>query len=204
LLPTTPFLWTSSPAIADNLNYTGWENYEKGRLYSAEFYYRLALIFDSKMPEYQYNLGLVYEDQKKFDQARAAYEIAVQKHFGKAYNNLARLDILDKKYTQAVSLLQKSLSLVEDDDKETKYTILKNLGWVQMELGHYQEAQTNLQEAINLFNNKSPAFCLKAQILQRQGNQQASVSDWKNCMKYANPQNPDERLFKDIAPPNLK
>lgn len=202
LLVSTPFLWTLPPAIADNLNDTGWKNYEKGRLYSAEFYYRLALIFDSKMPEYQYNLGLVYEDQKKIAQARAVYEIAAQKDFDKAYNNLARLDILDKKYTQAVSLLQKSLSLVEDN--ETKYTILKNLGWAQMELGHYQEALTNLQEAINLFHNKAPAFCFKAQVLQRQGNQQASVSDWKNCMKYGDPQNSDERVFIRLALANIK
>lgn len=52
--------------------------------------------------------------------------------------------------------------------------------------------------------SKDAAFCLKAQVLQRQGNQQASVSDWKNCMKYGDPQNPDERVFISLAPLNLK
>ncbi|MBD1902069.1 serine/threonine-protein kinase [Trichocoleus sp. DQ-A3] len=195
-------LWKSSPDIAFTLNSQGAANYKTGRLKTAEFYYRLALIFNQKMAEPQYNLGVLYEDQQKPKQARAAYEIAVQEDFDRAYNNLARLYILDKQHTKAVPLLQKGLLLAYDD--KAKYAILKNLGWAQLELGRYQEAQTYLQKAIDVFSDKAAAYCLKAQVLERQGNQQASLPAWGNCLKYGKENNLDEKRWMSLAPPALR
>ncbi|MFH7025363.1 MAG: protein kinase [Heteroscytonema crispum UTEX LB 1556] len=198
-------LWQSSPNIAYNLTDQGFANSQHKNLDIAELHYRFALLFQPKMAEANYNLGMLYEDQNKLSEARAAYKIAVQQGFDKAYNNLARLEILDKQYTTAVSLLQKGLPLADDD--KVKYAMLKNLGWANLELGHYQEAQNYLQQAINIKSDRAAAYCLQGKIFERQQNKQSALSAWKNCIKYSKSDNSattEEQQWKNEAEKNIE
>lgn len=192
-------LWKSAPDIADHLSELGFDSSQEKKLINAEIYYRLALIFDPKMPEPSYNLGLLYEDQQKFNQAEAAYKIAVEQDWGEAYNNLARLYILQKQSLKAVVLLEKGLPLVFED--KTKYAMLKNLGWAKMELGRYQEAQTYINQAIsitNISNTRPSAYCLNAQLLELQQLKQQALPDWQKCFDLE-PKTPEEHKWKTQA-----
>lgn len=184
-------LWNFSPSIASQLNRQGFADYKNKRLNAAEFYYKLALVFQPKNPKANYNLGVLYEDRQNMPKARAAYEISVQQGFDKAYNNLARLYILDNKSALAMPLLNSGLPLAQENT--TKYAILKNLGWAQMELGRYQEAEINLKRAIDISGTRSSAYCLQALLLERQGN--ASAIAWDKCVKYNKDNEPDVKQW---------
>ncbi|MEI2577533.1 serine/threonine-protein kinase [Scytonema sp. PRP1] len=194
-------LWKSSPHIAFNLNDWGFANYQQKSFEVAKIYYQLAGFFDPKMPEPDYNLGLLYEDKNKFDQARAAYKIAVQKGYDRAYNNLARLQILDKEYTTAVGLLREGLPFAYDD--KAKYAMLKNLGWAYLELGNYPEAKNSLEKAIHIKSDRAAAYCLQAKVLEKQQNKQGAFLAWRNCLKYGNSGTPEEKQWINEAARNI-
>ncbi|KAB8317447.1 protein kinase [Tolypothrix campylonemoides VB511288] len=195
-------LWKFSPDIAFNLNNWGVAKYRQKSFEVAKIYYQLALFFDPKIPEADYNLGLLYEEENKFDQARAAYKISVQKGYDRAYNNLARLQILNKEYITAVGLLQEGLPFAYD--KKAKYTMLKNLGWAYLELGNYQEAKNYLEKAIHIKSDRASAYCLQAKVLEKQQNKQGAFFAWRNCLKYGNTAGtPEEKQWVNEAAKNI-
>lgn len=194
-------LWKFAPEIASYLNDWGLTEYKQRNFEAAKISYQMARFLNPKMPEPDYNLGLLYEDKKKFEQARAAYTIAVQKGYDRAYNNLARLHILDKEYTTAVTQLQEGLPFAHDD--QAKYGMLKNLGWAYLELGNYQEAQNYLEKAIHINSDRAAAFCLKAKVLEKQQNKQGAFLAWKNCLKYPKSGTPEEKQWVNEAAKNI-
>ncbi|MEG4005449.1 protein kinase [Microcoleus sp. Pol11C1] len=185
--------WRLSPQIVFYLNKEGLSNYVSKRLDTAELYYKTALFFQPDDGRVNYNLGVFYEDKQDYDKARAAYQIALNAGVNKALNNLARLEILDRQYAKALPLLEKALPLATDI--KTTYTIHKNLGWAQLELGRYEEANNNLTKAINISSERSVAYCLEAVLLERQGNQQASISNWKKCSDKLPSEFPEEQRW---------
>ena len=187
--------------IGLELNDQGLANYQQGHLQTAECYYKFALLFTPEMEGLQYNLGSLYEEQQAWDKARHAYQLELKHNFDKAYNNLARLEILDGNYTAALTLIEKGLSLTEDE--QVKYNLFKNLGWAQLELENYQQAHLNLQKAISLDNNRASAHCLQAQVWEHLEKSSVALTDWQNCLQYANPDNFDEQRWLKIAPVNL-
>lgn len=194
-------LWKYSPDIAFNFNHWGFSKYHQNSFEVAKIYYKLALFFNPNMPEPQYNLGLLYEDQHNFAQARTAYQFAALKGFNKAYNNLARLQILDKEYTKAVGLLQKGLPFAYDD--KLKYAMLKNLGWAYLELENYQKAKNSLEKAIHIKSDRAAAYCLQAKVLEKQENKQGALSAWRNCLQYGNSETPEEKQWVHEATKNI-
>jgi tetratricopeptide (TPR) repeat protein len=186
-------LWKSAPDIAFELNEWG---FDSKNLVNAELYYRLALIFDPKMPEPSYNLGLLYEDQNKFNQAEAAYKRAIKQGWVDAYNNLARLYILQKQSLKAVSLLEKELPSASEN--KTKYAMLKNLGWANMELGRYEEAQTYLKKAMTVPSMRPSAYCLNIQLLELQQLKQQALPDLHKCLNLE-PKTPEEYEWRNQA-----
>ncbi|MCU0543917.1 MAG: protein kinase [Oscillatoriaceae cyanobacterium Prado104] len=185
--------WTLSPIVASELNKVGLSNYKSQNLDAAYLYYKAALILQPNDREINYNLGVVYEDKQEYTKARAAYQIAVDAGFDRALNNLAQLEILDKQYAKALPLLEQALPLATDI--KTKYAIHKNLGWAQLELGQYEEANNNLKKAINISSDRSAAYCLEAVLLERQGNKQESRSNWKKCSDNLQSKFPEEQKW---------
>jgi len=192
----------SLPNIAILYNNRGLEHYLAGRYASALFDYNRAIKLNPDYIEAHYNLGIYYEDLQDFARARTEYQIAVQGGLDAASNNLARLYILDGKYSMAIPLLLTALDKVQDN--EVRYDLLKNLGWVRLEQKRYAEAETNLQTAINLSDAKAPAHCLLALALEGQKRSDEALREWEVCLKYADKRRPDEDTWIEMARKSLE
>ena len=177
------------PRIAVEYNNVGYEDYQAGRLDSAEAKYKRALALHPDYPEAHYNLGLLYEDLQNYDSARTEYNLAVRGNFPLAHNNLARLHILAGKYVDAVNILSKGITLLENNEEITagkeavQYTLYKNLGWSRFKQGRYKEAKDILEAAIAQpgTQSKASAHCLLAQTLEKLKEQKKVLEQWKRC-----------------------
>jgi tetratricopeptide (TPR) repeat protein len=181
----------------ESYNDRGLENYMASQLSEAVSNLASALKLDPNCAEAHYNLGSLYEDLGDFDRARSEYRMAMLGGLAAAYNNLARLHILEKDYRKAVDLLLKGLKLAEHDAE--KYALWKNLGWARLEQGRYAEAKACLMSAIDLQREQAAAHCLLAQTLEGQGKNGDALVEWEHCLQYATSYRPDEDPWIDLA-----
>ena len=183
--------------------------------------YRQGLRFNPKSQEIHYNLGLLYEDWNKWDEAAQAYEFAMLEGRIQAYNNLARLYIRQGKANEAIRFLE---STQESDNyqsfiPEDLYNFHKNLGWARWQQGRYQEAEEALSDALiiadrikevkkeirtpNLVEERVPnlasADCILAQVLHDQGKQAGARQHWQSCLDLGNSQVPEEDEWMGVA-----
>lgn len=161
-----------------------------GELQRAQTRYKIAISLDPDNILAHYNLGSLSEELFDFDRARAEYRMAILQGFAPAYNNLARLHILEEEYSEAVALLLKGLQVVEYD--EVRYDMLKNLAWARIGQGRYAEAMPYLTEALEITEEKAPAHCLLAQVLDAQEKKAEADARWESCLRRASEYNPDE------------
>lgn len=190
----------SLPVFATWYTNWGWDNYREGDWGSAEEDYQRALKLNPDDILAHFRLGLLYENLQNFDLARTQYQLAMQGGEPIAINNLARLHILNKNYSAAVSLIREAEALAakrqQPLDNETKYAMLKNLGWARFKQGNYPDARRQLEEAINLQKsanikeNLAAPYCLRAQVKEAQGEE--AWDDWNQCNAKANPNFPEE------------
>jgi tetratricopeptide (TPR) repeat protein len=176
-------LWFNLPSIARIYNDRGYRHFEAGRLTSALHDLKRAVSLSPDYVSAHYNLGLVYEDLLDVKSAQAEYQVAVQGGLDTAYNNLARLYILQGDFSEAVSLLLSGLE--EAQDTSVRYSMLKNLGWARLEQKRYDEAAATLREATNLAPEAAAGHCLLAQALEDQGDTEGAASEWETCLKLA-------------------
>jgi tetratricopeptide (TPR) repeat protein len=200
--------WLALPSIADMYNHNGLKNYDEKNLGAAEQDYLRAISLNADNVEAHYNLGNLYEEWQDLEKAKKEYHLALSGDLPEAYNNLARLYMQEKKYPEAASLLNKGFVLAQkkNSNPEIKYSLFKNLGWVRLEQGRNKEAQRNLQAAIGITNNpkaikyiKNPsaAYCLLAQVLEKQ--KQTALEQWQQCAQLGSTLNPDEDNWLHIA-----
>jgi tetratricopeptide (TPR) repeat protein len=200
--------WFALPSISDMYNHNGLKNYDEKNLGTAEQDYLRAISLNADNVDAHYNLGNLYEEWQDLEKAKKEYQLALSGDLPEAYNNLARLYIREKKYPEAASLLKKGLVLAQKENStpEIKYNLFKNLGWVRLEQGRNEEAQHNLQaatgitknrEAVKYIRNPSAAYCLLAQVLERQ--KQTALEQWQQCAQLGSKLNPDEDNWLHIA-----
>ena len=178
------------PSIAVLYNNRGLESYRAGQITSALSDYNRAIALHPDYAEAHYNLARLDEDLQDLDAARSEYRIAVQGRLDAAYNNLARLYILQDSPNNAVVLLLNGLDQVQDP--QIRYSMLKNLGWARVEQARFNEAETYLRSAIALAPDAAPAHCLLAQVVESQGKTDEATQEWTNCLKFASIRDPDE------------
>jgi tetratricopeptide (TPR) repeat protein len=200
--------WFALPSISDMYNHNGLKNYDEKNLGTAEQDYLRAISLNADNVDAHYNLGNLYEEWQDLEKAKKEYQLALSGDLPEAYNNLARLYIREKKYPEAASLLKKGLVLAQKENStpEIKYNLFKNLGWVRLEQGRNEEAQHNLQaatgitknrEAVKYIRNPSAAYCLLAQVLEKQ--KQTALEQWQQCAQLGSILNPDEDNWLHIA-----
>jgi tetratricopeptide (TPR) repeat protein len=200
LLVTVSGLRLSLPYFSDRYTTWGLENYGQGNWSSAKEDYERALKLNPDNAQAHFRLGVLYEDLQNTDAARTQYQLAMQGDVISAINNLARLHILNGKYSAAVVLLLKALDSEQQKslDPPTKHAVLKNLGWARLKQTDYPGAEAYLLEAIDLQKtakldqNIAAPHCLLAQVMEAQKQKQAALDEWERCNKNANSFNPDE------------
>ncbi|MBW4492274.1 MAG: protein kinase [Oscillatoria princeps RMCB-10] len=196
------WLWVSSPQIAFALNESGQKNYLEKRYESAEFKFRLALLFKRDISMTHYNLGATCEKLGNYDCARSEHQKAIEGNdTGTPYamNNLGRLYITQYSDNEAaIKLLERGLPLTKDES--LKSDLHKNIGWVYVRETGYASAKLHLEKAIELNPESAPAHCLLAQVLEAEGNTQGAGAEWKKCQN-ADPkdQRPEVYAWRDLA-----
>jgi len=193
--------WLSLPTVAVRFNNTGRIHHNQGKLTSAQYAYQRAVSLSPDYVEAHYNLGLLYEDILDFEAAQREYQIAVQGGLDAAYNNLARLYILENQTSKAVSLLQDGLELVQDD--EVHYDMLKNLGWARLLQKRYPDAKAALNQAVVVVPGRAAAHCLLAQVLDAQESAEAR-DEWLKCVAEASSHIPEEDEWIGLAQERLQ
>ena len=213
LLVLLCIFWFSLPLVSNLYNRRGLKNYDKRNLGEAEQDYLKAISLNADNIEAHYNLGNLYEDWQELEKAKKEYQLAVAGNLPDAYNNLGRLYIQDKKYPQAAALLAKGLLLAKEQnsDSEVRYSLFKNLGWVRLEQGRYEEARQTLQAAIGIaknpegakyMSNLGAAHCLLAQVLDKQ-KQSTALEQWQKCCQLGSRLNPDEDTWLHLSQEKL-
>ena len=180
----------SLPIFAIRNNNSGYHDYKRNKLSSAEAKYKRAIALDPGLSEAHYNLGLLYEDLQNYDLARTEYTLATKGGIIRAYNNLARLEVLTGRYREAYSLLQNSQvqEYLRDANAapEDQYTLLKNTAWALQGLGFHQRAIEHLEQAIQindqLDTKQASAYCLMGTSLKKLGKSEAASDAWNNCV----------------------
>lgn len=189
-------------------NWYGAKNHLAGNLPQAQAAYNWALKInplDLWSAEAHYNLGGVYEDQQNYQQAHAEYQRAIELGLVAAYNNQARLYILNGNYSAAVALLQVSIPLTKNKEPQDRANFFKNLGWARLEQGRLEEAEIELEQAIALQGDSAASYCLLAQVLERRGKNKQAVSQWENCLAYTHlPRTPEEDKWIRLGQQKLK
>jgi tetratricopeptide (TPR) repeat protein len=170
--------------------------------------YQQAISLRPDYTEAHYALGLLYERLQQADKAIKEYQQVIQSDFKtlnlltqlKTRNNLGRLYILNKKYSDAWIALEEGLSLIKEltpidqDILYEKYNLLKNLGWLRLQEKHYIDADAFLQQAIELNSERASGYCLQAQVLEGTRREKEAVSFWENCIRYTVSSNPDDAM----------
>ncbi|MBW4518971.1 MAG: tetratricopeptide repeat protein [Scytolyngbya sp. HA4215-MV1] len=195
--------WFCLPKISEWYNHQGLADADAGKVGSAVQNYERAIALNPDNVAAHFNLGSLYEDLQEFDKAQKQYLIAVKGDLPEAYNNLGRLYLRNKRYPEAVVLLQQGLQRPGDLLPEMKYSLFKNLGWVRLQQGRTAEAQAALQVAVSLARDPETqkyiefpgsAHCLLAKVLEKE-KLPGAIAQWQKCAELASNENPDEDVW---------
>lgn len=181
------------PALSEYYTNRGIIYYEQGELFEANLRFKKAFKIDEGNAKAAYQIGLIQESLD-LEEAIKYYKIALNSGYVPAYNNLGRILLKSGDLELATVFLLQGLRELEDTDyEELEYYLLKNLGWVRLLQGRYQEAKTILESAkeVGLPYRKGVASqCLLAQVKEKlRLNPQ---NEWEICLAYASSNNPDE------------
>ena len=142
IAPTAP-----TDMKADDLVESGRQAFMSGNLPVALDLLKRASEIDPKNKYVWNNLGLVFLNQRRYDEATAAFQtqIGLNPYDEFAYNYLGRVYWLQRNYDEAVTAFRKQLE-VNPLDKFSH----ANLGSVYSEWHKYQEAVPELEKAVAL------------------------------------------------------
>ncbi|MGK7942889.1 MAG: tetratricopeptide repeat protein [Microcystaceae cyanobacterium] len=198
-------LFSSLPEIGTYYRSKGLESYNAGYLATAQANYHRALSLNPGDVSSNFYLGVLYEDMQNYKKAKEQYQIATARGYLPAYNNLARLYIVEKKYTDASVLLERQkLRGMAAEDKELNYAYYKNLGWIQLKQERLPVAKVNLQQAIGFNHDQASAHCLLAQVLEKEKQSpETTIVHWEKCLAFANAVIPEETDWMALAQERL-
>ncbi|WP_341525331.1 tetratricopeptide repeat protein [Nostoc sp. UHCC 0302] len=207
------------PGISNYLNQEGWKNYITSQWDNAISDYERAISLDPDNAEAHRNLGLIYENLQDLEKAQTEYRLAIQGNLSVAYNSLARLYLLKKKPTEAVSLLQQSRNNLPKEDKLVNYNWYKNFAWSRFQQERYDDATVYLEQAIAIqetlpsnYDKDGAANCLLAQIFEKNNTQkkrntqwlEKANTQWNVCSRIGNNRLPEVDEWKAKADQILK
>ncbi|NES22638.1 MAG: tetratricopeptide repeat protein [Symploca sp. SIO3E6] len=205
-------IWLALPAFSNYFAASGFEDLQVGKLGSAEQDFKQAISLNNDNAQAHLYLGFIYEEYQEVNKAQKQYLIATGGYLPEAYNNLARLYIKSKKYSEAANLANRGLKYAKEKDVEERFNLLKNQGWARLQQKRYSEAAKLLQGAISIAEapktreeivNPGSAHCLLAQTLEQQ-KQATALQQWGLCCQLGNRNNIDEDIWLHLAEEKLE
>lgn len=212
-------LRTSLPQIASLYSDSGFQKYKQGDWGSAEELYQRALQLNPDNDQASFRLGVLYEELQDLEKARFNYRLSVRAGIPDAVNNFSRLSLLDQKPAPAIPLLLKALEKEAELSPESRYALLKNLGWARLQQRDYGEAEDRLTDAIKLQQTAklskgstdskealpiASPYCLLAQVKAAQRDKSAALEAWETCNAEENPYIQEETEWAVTAREQLK
>lgn len=128
--------------------------------------YERAIALDPRLAQAHFNLGELYEGFYQYENAAGEYQKAIvaDHTFVLAYNNLARVLLLEDKAMTALRITDDALALERDpNDKETEAAMRKNRAWAEYQLGFYDEGIADARLSIQS-GPSSAAYCVLGKI----------------------------------------
>ena len=132
-----------------------------------------------------YDFAMLAEKLQRYDvmEQQLRKLIAMQPDFAQAYNALGyTLADRNERLDEAVSLIEKALSLSPDD-----HYILDSMGWVQYRLGKLDKAAEYLRRAYTVQTDPEIAAHL-GEVLWQQGHHDEAIKTWDDALR-AHPDN---------------
>jgi Flp pilus assembly protein TadD len=125
-------------------------------------------------------LGLIYLDQKKFEDSGAALQkaTALDGKSAPAFLALGAVFNQEKKYEEAEKALNRGLEL-SPDAIEGHYELAKTY-WA---LGKWQDAEPHAQKTVSMNPNMAPAHVLLGNIALRKNDPEAALREFKEYLR---------------------
>lgn len=145
-------------------------------------YYQKVLEIDRNSGTF-YNLAQVYEQMGNLDRAEDQYKKAIELGgvtVDYSFSSLARLYILKGDTHKAIDLSFEGLK--RSQKQKVRSALYRNLGWIYWMQGDYTKAEENLQQALDLQEDRTEAYCLLALVRESQGQTTEALEHWKSCL----------------------
>jgi tetratricopeptide (TPR) repeat protein len=156
---------------------------------------------DGKNALYPYWLGRLDYDAQHYPEAihRFQQAITLDPTMGRAYDNLGLCNFYQNQTDVAVKNFNRAIELDRQFLRPSPWPYL-NLAIAQQFMGHAQEAETNLREALRLDPQLAPAHYHLGNLLQQRGQLDAAVQEQLAAArlddKYAEPHVALAHLYK--------
>jgi tetratricopeptide (TPR) repeat protein len=156
---------------------------------------------DAKNALYPYWLGRLDYDAHHYPEAIRRFQqaITLDPTMGRAYDNLGLCNFYQNQTDLAVKNFNRAIELDRQFLRLSPWPYL-NLAVAQQFMGHAQEAETNLREALRLDPQLAPAHYHLGNLLQQQGQLDAAVQEQLAAAglddKYAEPHVALAHLYK--------
>jgi tetratricopeptide (TPR) repeat protein len=156
---------------------------------------------DAKNPLYPYWLGRLDYDAQHYPQAILRFQqaITLDPTMGRAYDNLGLCYFYQNQTDLAVKSFNRAIELDRQLLRPSPWPYL-NLAVAQQFIGHGQEAETNLRQALRLDPQLAPAHYRLGNVLQARGELDAAVQEQLAAArlddKYAEPHVALAQLYK--------
>jgi tetratricopeptide (TPR) repeat protein len=156
---------------------------------------------DAKNALYPYWLGRLDYDAHHYPEATQHFQqaITLDPTMGRAYDNLGLCNFYQNQTGLAVKNFNRAIEVDRHLLRPSPWPYL-NLAVAQQFMGHAQEAETNLREALRLDPQLAPAHYHLGNLLQQQGQLDAAVQEQLAAVrldgKYAEPHVALAHLYK--------
>jgi tetratricopeptide (TPR) repeat protein len=145
-----------------------------------------ALQLDPQMQEAHYARGLVYREQKRFDDAAREFQAAIQSDpkYSDAYAGLGMTKLAQGNVPEAMSNFQQAIKLTSSNSSAHF-----GLGRAYLQQGQVDNAIKELNISLYQFRNSAPVHLALGDAYQVQGNNVAAVKEYQESIRIK-PENP--------------
>ncbi|MEM0981083.1 MAG: tetratricopeptide repeat protein, partial [Cyanobacteria bacterium P01_H01_bin.58] len=199
---------TALPWLSEQTAMQGQTLATEGNFRAAEAAYQRATNLDTSNGQAYHDLGQLYADWNRDDDAQEQFLLAVKEGYLPAFNSLATVYLENAESGEAVSILTTALNGIDEtpETQSVRAELLSSLGWARVQQERYVEAETALEESIALQQDISSQstvatsaeptnaqpYCLLFQAAQQLEDTSTAVQAAETCTSRANTLNVQE------------